>query len=123
MCDPVTRLDEAVNKSYLSQISDAQFILEDKYGADISVSLADVRGVLSAIQKKDMAAVEDAETILALRHFCIEAQAETDRLRAALSFYADPKTWQVNGHAQIDADARPIVRDGGKVARDALGGV
>lgn len=48
--------------------------------------------------------------------------AEIKRLRSALEFYADPKTWTPNGHPQIDSDTKPIVRDGGKVAREALKG-
>lgn len=48
--------------------------------------------------------------------------AEIERLRGALEFYADPKTWKTNGHPQIDADLKPIVRDGGDVARKALKG-
>lgn len=48
--------------------------------------------------------------------------AEVKRLRSALEFYADPKTWTPNGHPQIDSDTKPIVRDGGKVAREALKG-
>ena len=43
-------------------------------------------------------------------------------MRMALEFYAAKETWQVNGHPQVDADTKPIVRDGGKVARDALKG-
>ncbi|WP_417834706.1 hypothetical protein [Thalassospira xiamenensis] len=51
-----------------------------------------------------------------------EIVAENAQMRGALEFYASPSTWQVNGHPQIDADAKPIVHDGGDRAREALKG-
>lgn len=51
----------------------------------------------------------------------IEAlQAENDKLREALGFYADEGTWKTRGHPQIDADTKPILHDGGNRARAAL---
>ncbi|RCK20088.1 hypothetical protein TH8_19700 [Thalassospira profundimaris] len=57
-----------------------------------------------------------------LIEMCVKARAETARLREALGFYANPETWQADGHPQIDANSKTIFRDGGKVARDALAG-
>lgn len=64
-------------------------------------------------------AVRSAET---LQRVCDNLGVEVARLQSALEFYAKPETWDVNGHPQIDADTKPIVRDGGKVARNALAG-
>jgi len=49
-----------------------------------------------------------------------DSQAEIGRLRGALEFYADQRVWV--GQVQPRADSRPVVRDGGKVAREALKG-
>lgn len=50
------------------------------------------------------------------------ALADNERLREALAFYASAETWKASGHPQIDADTKPILRDGGKRARAALKG-
>ncbi|MFH1806844.1 MAG: hypothetical protein ABID63_18340 [Pseudomonadota bacterium] len=46
---------------------------------------------------------------------------ENERLRAALEFYADPVTWRTVGHPQIDWENKPILKDQGERAREALG--
>lgn len=66
--------------------------------------------------------VYNAENCIKAADYIRYQSDDIERLRAALEFYADPKTWKPNGHPQIDADTKLIVRDGGDVAREALKG-
>lgn len=59
---------------------------------------------------------EEFQAAAALRHLL----SVNERLREALTFYAEPKSWEADGHPQIDADTVPVTRDGGRRARAAL---
>jgi hypothetical protein len=54
-----------------------------------------------------------------LSHDCTEAANEIERLRAALSFYADSNNWTEEWDKQFRAWV--TVMDGGEIARAALG--
>lgn len=57
---------------------------------------------------------------LALKEHLDRLEAENARMREALAFYADPKTWTPPN--QIDVDLTPIRVDHGAAARAALKG-
>lgn len=44
-----------------------------------------------------------------------------DKLEKALEFYANPEYWKTKGHLQIDWNDKPILHDGGRIAREVLG--
>jgi hypothetical protein len=71
-----------------------------------------------AIQEELARSITSAYAATADQMFA--AQSERDLLHDALVFYADPRTYQTNGHPQIDADLMPIKQDWGKQARETL---
>ena len=63
-----------------------------------------------------------ADTLRALVAEREQMADEIERLQGVLRFYADPASWQANGHPQIDADTMPVLCDRGARARAALKG-
>lgn len=66
---------------------------------------------------------DDAALIAAapdLARLVLEKEKELARLRKALAFYADPLSWKARGNPQMDYDTKPILRDGGAIARQAM---
>jgi hypothetical protein len=53
-----------------------------------------------------------------------QAKEEIEKLRAALSFYAEKNSWRHTislGHPQIDGTTSAALKDSGEIARSALG--
>lgn len=121
MCDPITRLDQVVNKTFLSNITDARFVLEDALGADVDVSLADIRGVLGVIQSKDREITEHIESGLAMQHLYGEANTEIKRLAVALN-YAESMISKWIGDNQFTGEEKDRAAHVQKSARKALRG-
>ena len=51
-----------------------------------------------------------------------EAATRIEALEAALGWYADKDNWRTKGHPQIDWNDKPILRDQGRRAKQALEG-
>lgn len=51
MSDAADMLDYTVNQSWLKNIQDADFILEEDFGADYVVKLSDIRTVLTEVKE------------------------------------------------------------------------
>ncbi len=61
-----------------------------------------------------------SEELSTLRARVGELESQRDKLREALAFYANPKTYEPQGHPQIDYEITAINSDRGKRARAAL---
>ena len=49
-------------------------------------------------------------------------RSRIETLEAALGWYADKDNWRTKGHPQIDWNDKPILRDQGRRAKQALEG-
>ncbi|MBC05706.1 hypothetical protein [Thalassospira sp.] len=102
----------------MSEVFDRLRKVADAYPSGSHHMVVDVEDIRLALHLH-----EGAERRIQLLEETREADfGQGVKMRMALEFYAAKETWQVNGHPQVDADTKPIVRDGGKVARDALKG-
>ena len=55
-----------------------------------------------------------------IRKLAERVEKQNGELREALKFYASADSWEPRGHPVMDEDTIPVIRDGGKKAREAL---
>ena len=77
-------------------------------------------GMSDTFEKISQMAFREAARVGELTLEVSRLNAENARLRKALNWYANPKSWKAQGHPQIDADTKPILDDHGRRARKAL---
>lgn len=82
---------------------------------------ADIAGI-KTIWYRNPEGPEAADTIEAQAEEKKALQSRIETLEAALGWYADKDNWRTKGHPQIDWNDKPILRDQGRRAKQALEG-
>ncbi|WP_417625006.1 hypothetical protein [Paremcibacter congregatus] len=78
------RLDQAVNQGSLSSLKDAWFVHESRLGADIGVSMSDIRALLRLVDVKEFEFNQSIDNAGVLAKTGQSQAAEIERLRGVL---------------------------------------